>query len=67
MNPQMVVPYWQDRSSEDGILFVRTKSILTTMVRASLVAVGLIIMAISIPIQSTFGIQMERLISLQKS
>jgi uncharacterized membrane protein len=55
MNPQMVVPYWQDRSSEDGILFVRTKSILTTMVRASLVAVGLIIMAISIPIQSTFG------------
>src|SRR3990170_4471565 len=55
MNPQMVVPYWQDRSPEDGILFVRTKGILTTMVRAPLVAVGLIVMAISMPIQSTFG------------
>src|SRR3989304_1337109 len=55
MNPQVVVPYWQDRSPEDGILFVRTKGILTTMVRATLVAVGLIVMAISMPIQSTFG------------
>ena len=55
MNQQMVVPYWQDHSPEYGILFVRTKSILTSMVRASLVAVGFIVMAISIPIQSTFG------------
>src|SRR3990172_6896147 len=55
MNPQVVVPYWQDRSPEDGILFVRTKGILTTMVRATLVAVGLIVMAISMPIQITFG------------
>jgi uncharacterized membrane protein len=51
----MVVPYWQDYSPEYGILFVRTKSILTSMVRASLVAVGFIVMVISIPIQSTFG------------
>jgi uncharacterized membrane protein len=51
----MVMPYWQDHSPEYGILFVRTKSILTSMVRASLVAVGFIVMAISIPIQSTFG------------
>ena len=55
MNQQMVVPYWQDRSPEDGILFVRTKGILTTMIRAPLVVVGLIVMAISMPIQSTFG------------
>lgn len=55
MNQQMVVPYWQDHSPEYGILFVRTKSILTSMVRASLVAVGFIVMVISIPIQSTFG------------
>ena len=55
MNQQMVVPYWQDRSPEDGMLFVRTKSILTSMGRASLLAVGLIIMAISMPIQNTFG------------
>jgi uncharacterized membrane protein len=55
MNQQMVVPYWQDRSQEDGILFVRTKGILTSMARASLLAVGLIVMAISMPIQSTFG------------
>lgn len=51
----MVVPYWQDHSPEYGILFVRTKSILTSMVRAYLVAVGFIVMVISIPIQSTFG------------
>ncbi|MEK0382042.1 MAG: MarR family transcriptional regulator [Nitrosopumilus sp.] len=51
----MVVPYWQDRSPEDGMLFVRTKSILTSMGRASLLAVGLIVMAISMPIQSAFG------------
>ncbi len=51
----MVVPYWQDRSQEDGMLFVRTKGILTSMARASLLAVGLIVMAISMPIQSTFG------------
>lgn len=55
MTQQMVVPYWQDHSPEYGILFVRTKSILTSMVRASLVAVGFIVMVISIPIQSTFG------------
>jgi hypothetical protein len=55
MNQQMVVPYWQDHLPEDGMLFVRTRSILTSMGRATLVAVGLIVMAISMPIQSTFG------------
>ncbi|MFB5630872.1 MAG: helix-turn-helix transcriptional regulator [Nitrosopumilaceae archaeon] len=55
MNQQMVVPYWQDHFPEDGMLFVRTRSILTSMGRATLVAVGLIVMAISMPIQSTFG------------
>lgn len=55
MNQQMVVPYWQDRSQEDGMLFVRTKGILSSMARASLLAVGLIVMAISMPFQSTFG------------
>ena len=55
MNQQMVVPYWQDHFPEDGMLFVRTRSILTSMGRATLVAVGLIIMAISMPIQSAFG------------
>ncbi len=55
MNQQMVVPYWQDHFPEDGMLFVRTRSILTSMGRATLVAVGLMIMAISMPIQSTFG------------
>ena len=55
MNQRLVMPYWQDRSQEDGMLFVRTKGILTSMARASLLAVGLIVMAISMPIQSTFG------------
>lgn len=51
----MVVPYWQDHSPEEGILFVRTKGILKTMVRVPLVVVGLIVMAISLPVQNTFG------------
>ncbi len=55
MNQRLVMPYWQDRSQEDGMLFVRTKGILTSMARASLLAVGLIVMAVSMPIQSTFG------------
>jgi uncharacterized membrane protein len=55
MNQLLVMPYWQDRSQEDGMLFVRTKGILTSMARASLLAVGLIVMAVSMPIQSTFG------------
>ena len=37
------------------MLFVRTKGILTSMARAALLAVGLIVMSISMPIQSTFG------------
>ncbi len=55
MNQQTVVPYWQDRSPEDGMLFVRTRSIFKSMERAALVAVGLIVMAISMPVQSAFG------------
>jgi len=55
MNQETVVPYWQDRSPEDGMLFVRTKSIFKSMERAALVAVGLIVMAISMPVQSAFG------------
>lgn len=55
MNQQMVVPYWQDHVPKDGMLFVRTKSILKSMERAALVAVGLIVMAISMPMQSSFS------------
>lgn len=55
MNQETVVPYWQDRSPEDGMLFVRTKSIFKSMERAALVAVGLIIMAITMPVQNAFG------------
>jgi uncharacterized membrane protein len=55
MNQQLVVPYWEDQAQKDGMLFVRTKGILNSMARASLLAVGLIVMAVSIPIQSTFG------------
>ena len=55
MNQQMVVPYWQDHAPKDGMLFVRTKSILKSMERAALVVVGLIVMAISMPTQSAFS------------
>ena len=40
---------------EDGILFVRTKGILETMTKVPLMIVGLIIVAIIIPIQASFG------------
>ena len=55
MNQRLVMPCWQDRSQEDGMLFVRTKGILTSMARAYLLAVGLIVMVISMPIQSSFS------------
>jgi len=55
MNQQMVVPYWQDHVPEDGMLFVRTKSIFKSMERTALVAMGLIVMAISMPMQNSFS------------
>ena len=40
---------------EDGMLFVRTESILNTMIRAPIMLAGLIFMAIVLPLQASFS------------
>ena len=40
---------------EDGMLFVRNDGILETMVKAPLILAGLIVVALTIPIQTSFG------------
>ena len=43
------------QSLEGGMLFVRKKDILSTMVRIPIVVVGLILVALSAPIQQSFA------------
>ena len=44
-----------DSLQEDGMLFVRTKGILTTMARVPIMIIGLIVVAITIPAQFSLG------------
>jgi uncharacterized membrane protein len=44
-----------DSLQEDGMLFVRTKGILTTMVRVPIIIMGLMVVAITIPAQFSLG------------
>ncbi len=44
-----------DYAQNDGMLFVRTPVILTTMIRAPIIAVGLIVVVLTVPSQITFG------------
>lgn len=55
MNPQLVLCNSQEPLPEDGILFVRNQSILSTMVRMPIIALGFVILAIGIPIQSSLS------------
>lgn len=55
MNTQLVLCSSQEPLPEDGILFVRIQSILTTMVRLPIIALGLIVLAIGMPIQSSLS------------
>jgi len=55
MNQEMVVSYRQDSIQEDGMLFVRTEGILTTMIKAPIILAGLIIVAVAIPLQNSFS------------
>ena len=55
MNPQIVPIHRKEFLREDGMLFVRTDGILETMVKAPLILAGLIIVALTIPLQTSFS------------
>jgi len=55
MNPEIVPIHRKELLVEDGMLFVRTEGILETMVKAPLIIAGLIVVALTMPIQSSFS------------
>ncbi|MCH9041932.1 MAG: MarR family transcriptional regulator [Thaumarchaeota archaeon] len=55
MKPEIVLIHRKEYLQEDGMLFVRTDGILETMVKASLIFVGLIVLAMTMSIQSSFS------------
>jgi uncharacterized membrane protein len=55
MNPEIVPVRREESIREDGMLFVRTDSILETMVKAPLIFASLIIVVIVMPIQTSFS------------
>ena len=55
MKPEIVQIHRKEFLREDGMLFVRTDGILETMVKAPLILVGLIIVALTIPMQTSFS------------
>ena len=55
MKCQLEQNHGQDPLLEDGMLFVRTEGILETMVKTPLIVASLIIVALTIPIQSSFS------------
>ncbi len=54
MNSQ-IVPIHRTEFREDGMLFVRTDSIIDTMVNAPLIVAGLLVVALTIPLQTSFA------------
>ena len=55
MKPEIVLIHRKEYLQEDGMLFVRTDGILETMVKAPLILAGLIVIALTIPIQTSFS------------
>ena len=55
MNPEIVPTHRKESLREDGMLFVRTEGILETMVKAPLIIAGLMVVALTMPIQTSFG------------
>ena len=55
MNPDLVPVHSGESIREDGMLFVRTDGILETMVKAPLILAGLIIVAVVMPLQTSFS------------
>ncbi len=55
MNPEIVTIHRKESLREDGMLFVRTEGILETMVKAPLLITGLIVVALTMPLQTSFS------------
>jgi len=55
MKQEVTLSNREDSLLEDGMLFVRTKGILTTMVRLPIIIIGLMVVAITIPAQFSLG------------
>ena len=55
MYPEIVPIHRKESLREDGMLFVRTEGILETMVKAPLIIAGLIVVALTMPVQTSFG------------
>ena len=55
MKPVIAPMHRKEFLQEDGILFVRTDGILETMVKAPLILAGLIVIALTIPLQTSFS------------
>ena len=55
MNTEIVPIPRQECVREDGMLFVRTEGILDTMVKAPLIIAGLIVIALTMPVQTSFS------------
>jgi uncharacterized membrane protein len=55
MNQEVMLSDREDSLREDGMLFVRTKGILTTMARVPIIIIGLMVVAITIPAQFSLG------------
>jgi len=55
MEQQIVPIHRKEFLREDGMLFVRTDGILDTMIKTPLIMAGLIVVALTIPLQTSFG------------
>ena len=55
MNSEIVPIHRKELLVEDGMLFVRTEGILETMVKAPLIMASLIVVALTMPIQTSFS------------
>lgn len=55
MIPQIAPMHRNESLRDEGMLFVRTEGILDTMVNAPILVVGLMVVALTIPLQTSFG------------
>jgi len=55
MYPEIVPIHRKEPLREDGMLFVRTEGILETMIKAPLIIAGLMVVALTMPIQTSFS------------
>ena len=55
MNPQIVSTHRKESIREDGMLFVRNDGIFETMVKTPLILAGLMVVALTMPIQTSFS------------